>query len=595
MESRYCVYNRTTDRFLSVGAIVVHTVIEPFEALELPADVKNVTAEWGLCVVPPEALSAKRFSIPIGVVYLDADQRVLQGFEWAPGEKWPEETVAGAATALALPSQSVISSRTHPGDQFIICAAEELVRHLARIPSVKNGHSPAPATPQETVSEPEPLLAAETETKSKKKRRVPMERVATPRIQEFNGRPDTPSHAPIAKTGPDTWQIDESYQRGNLASLEMRQTDLGADEIESVIAQVLQWSRPADGRMPAPDGVPTLDLSTILEQPLPELPAREEASGGAEDVEMDDEEEPLQIETLSETDDQGFAEHEAAKDEFDRHGIDSVVSQVLEWAEQTGRPVARSSGAAAQAQQPVQGSSGKHDAAREGNPNGRRPVIGANRKNGAGRTGQSRIGRWADEVTQPLTHGLKSKPVIRIKIRTNNPAQRQNGNGHPGPQTGFRLGAVLQKFKENGKGLLSVEGIHTLRSRFTKWLDSDNPRAKSIGPVDRRRSSRHALPDLIAYYWTGGTPQAHRVGDISCNGFYLLTDERWVPDTVIRMTLQRTGANNKEQAISVLSKVVRWDKDGVGHEFILSDSVNMRSGKHTSGKEKVREALQEFI
>ncbi len=114
-----------------------------------------------------------------------------------------------------------------------------------------------------------------------------------------------------------------------------------------------------------------------------------------------------------------------------------------------------------------------------------------------------------------------------------------------------------------------------LKSWFQNWLSSD-----------RRRAKRQPLPGLVAYYWTGGTPKAYRIGDISSAGFYLLTHERWFPGTIILMTLQRTDSagRNVEDAIAVQSKVVRWGDDGVGLVFILP------RGSDADGHEKRTES-----
>jgi hypothetical protein len=79
-------------------------------------------------------------------------------------------------------------------------------------------------------------------------------------------------------------------------------------------------------------------------------------------------------------------------------------------------------------------------------------------------------------------------------------------------------------------------------------------------------------PLLVAYYWDGDAPMSHQIQNISSTGFYLSTKERWLPGTMVTMTLQRTdialGHSGTEPYIAVLSKVVRMDKDGVGFAFI---------------------------
>ncbi|HEY6764483.1 MAG TPA: hypothetical protein VI386_06905, partial [Candidatus Sulfotelmatobacter sp.] len=47
-------------------------------------------------------------------------------------------------------------------------------------------------------------------------------------------------------------------------------------------------------------------------------------------------------------------------------------------------------------------------------------------------------------------------------------------------------------------------------------------------------------PLLVAYYWDGAAPTSHKIQNISSTGFYLTTKERWLPGTMVTMTLQRT-------------------------------------------------------
>ena len=83
-------------------------------------------------------------------------------------------------------------------------------------------------------------------------------------------------------------------------------------------------------------------------------------------------------------------------------------------------------------------------------------------------------------------------------------------------------------------------------------------------------------PLLVAYYWDGAAPASHAIQNISSTGFYLSTKERWLPGTMVTMTLQRTdialGHSGTEPHIAVLSKVVRLDDDGVGFTFIPLDA-----------------------
>jgi Flp pilus assembly protein TadG len=95
---------------------------------------------------------------------------------------------------------------------------------------------------------------------------------------------------------------------------------------------------------------------------------------------------------------------------------------------------------------------------------------------------------------------------------------------------------------------------------------------------DRRKARRHEAPPLVAYYWDGAAPAAHRIRDISSAGFYLLTEQRWYVGTMITMTLQRTSVvdDGSEPSIAVQARVVRLCADGVGLAFVLADRHNGR-------------------
>jgi hypothetical protein len=77
---------------------------------------------------------------------------------------------------------------------------------------------------------------------------------------------------------------------------------------------------------------------------------------------------------------------------------------------------------------------------------------------------------------------------------------------------------------------------------------------------------------LVAYYFTGSAPRAYQITDISSNGFYVLTEERWCPGTLVRMTLQRIDSSGKnlDDSIAVQSLIVRQVSDGMGLAFVVS-------------------------
>jgi hypothetical protein len=93
-----------------------------------------------------------------------------------------------------------------------------------------------------------------------------------------------------------------------------------------------------------------------------------------------------------------------------------------------------------------------------------------------------------------------------------------------------------------------------------------------LSSSEHRKAPRMKAPLLVAYYWDGATPASHTIQNVSSMGFYLETKERWLPGTMVTMTLQRTdialGHCGAEVHIAVLTKVVRLDDEGVGFTFV---------------------------
>ncbi len=116
-------------------------------------------------------------------------------------------------------------------------------------------------------------------------------------------------------------------------------------------------------------------------------------------------------------------------------------------------------------------------------------------------------------------------------------------------------------------------------------------------PSERRQSNRQPTANLKAYFWTGATPKAHEVRDVSPTGLYLKTEERWYPGTVVTMTLQRTDVpeESTERTITVQSKAVRSDADGVGLEFVLPEGKDGLETKNDFGKAANKKKLHRFL
>jgi hypothetical protein len=106
------------------------------------------------------------------------------------------------------------------------------------------------------------------------------------------------------------------------------------------------------------------------------------------------------------------------------------------------------------------------------------------------------------------------------------------------------------------------------------WLE----RFLSTEPDDKRGVLRESIPGLTAFFFTGGAPVPHGIWDISETGVYVITDERWYPGTVVRMTLTDQREPTAERSFTVNAMVMRWGNDGVGLHFIFHDKKDRRRG-----------------
>jgi hypothetical protein len=114
---------------------------------------------------------------------------------------------------------------------------------------------------------------------------------------------------------------------------------------------------------------------------------------------------------------------------------------------------------------------------------------------------------------------------------------------------------------------------------------------------DRRIGERQKSPGLIAYYWDGAAPMPHVVRDISSNGLYLLTEQRWYIGTLVLISLQRVGApeSDPDRSVVVNAKVVRSGADGVGFAFALPDKAEAPDPRNMMPNGADRKSFQRFL
>jgi len=131
------------------------------------------------------------------------------------------------------------------------------------------------------------------------------------------------------------------------------------------------------------------------------------------------------------------------------------------------------------------------------------------------------------------------------------------------------------------------------QSKPKSWLQ----RLLAPDPPEPRKTLRAALPDLAAYFWTGGAPQPHAIRNISPTGMFVVTDERWYPGTLVQMTLRKAEreGSGPEATIALLTRVKRWGNDGVGLEFVVRDHRASRAGEAGMSEAIERKVLDQFL
>ena len=96
-------------------------------------------------------------------------------------------------------------------------------------------------------------------------------------------------------------------------------------------------------------------------------------------------------------------------------------------------------------------------------------------------------------------------------------------------------------------------------------------------PSDPRKAPRTVLPWLVAYFFTGGSPAARGIRDISATGMFVVTEDRWYPGTVVRITLTDQRNPTAERSFTLNAEVIRSGADGVGFRFVLRDGKDERN------------------
>lgn len=137
---RYCVYNQTNECFLSLGVAAARTHVDRLKGMLEKRPQGNREGFW---IDQPNGINTLGIFAARDLIFLDSGNKVMQAIESVPPMRFVHFR-GRAASALALPPGAIQSSQTQPGNQIVVCEAEEMVFRLRSTP--KQDADPAVST-----------------------------------------------------------------------------------------------------------------------------------------------------------------------------------------------------------------------------------------------------------------------------------------------------------------------------------------------------------------------------------------------------------------------------------------------------------------
>jgi hypothetical protein len=122
---RLCAYNQTRECFLGLEVAPADLSLPELKVLLGKLALKSGEGLW---MKPFRGIPDSNLRVPLDLLYLDEDCRVIETVESFP--TFHANSSLHAASVLALPTHSIYSSQTQPGDQLVLCVAEEMQHRL---------------------------------------------------------------------------------------------------------------------------------------------------------------------------------------------------------------------------------------------------------------------------------------------------------------------------------------------------------------------------------------------------------------------------------------------------------------------------------
>ena len=129
----YCVYNQTSECFLSLGVTHQSSALTRLKGVLAGRAQRHDEVNW---VDRPKSRDLFLVVSSRDLVFLDDKHRVVGAIEsFAPFRFAP--IGPNVESVLALPERTIYSSQTQPGNQLVVCVAEEMEFRLRSVPDLQ--------------------------------------------------------------------------------------------------------------------------------------------------------------------------------------------------------------------------------------------------------------------------------------------------------------------------------------------------------------------------------------------------------------------------------------------------------------------------
>jgi hypothetical protein len=585
----YSAYNAASKRFISSGLQIVDAALEPFKVLKLLMDgLAPVDARAGLWLTHFQGVPVARSRNPFDLIYLDEGYHVIHTIEISLNSAFAPFR-GNPASALILPAKSIAASKTFTGDRIVFRIVEQAASQPEaptpqRAPNLNIPNRVVPAAAPRAFRVPQERFQSTSSSTSSLSGPLLRNRYAASEMapglrqavdtQESAVNPNPPGEplpqsdanevtaneaAPIAHF-PDAVELFSAVDLPPLP-----QTDeVTANEPAPIVHFPVEVGlSPAVDLPPLPqtdeetanEPAPVVHFPDAVElfsavdrPPLPQTDAYEvTANEAAPVVHFPDAVElfsAVDLPPLPQTDEVTVNEaapivvspveadlSSAADRPLDTHVASSTNVAPIEKESSPAQQIPRDDG---------QIFSPSDDHARWLQPQA------------------EQIGNEWKGISSTLEKHSWDVRLLYLLFPDLDPSNKPklNGQGNDTQQIGEKRSKKLQ-----------------VLSWLYPDLQLEGERKKPRRP---RRAPRIPVPGLVGFYFAGGPSTPHEIRNLSVMGFYMVTRERWMPGTIIRVTLQMLGSDgeNPNDTITMLSRVVNWGPDGGGFEFVYPGSID---------------------